>query len=143
MNKMLKIKLISLCFLLSVFTFAQNLDEKKNQLEELNKKIDEESRLIQEVEQKKQDTQEDLSSTESKKNDAEKKISQLKKTEGSAKDELDITMNKLDLANRELSDLHDLCELEFNKLCLAHYLSMIYPEKKMDEYDSKGNQCIR
>jgi len=41
-------------------------------------------------------------------------------------------MNELDLTNQELSELHDLCELEFNKLCLAHYLSTIYPEKKMD-----------
>ena len=51
-GKMLKIKLIGLCLLLSVFVFAQNLDEKKSQLDELNKKIDEESKLIQEVEQK-------------------------------------------------------------------------------------------
>ncbi|MDA3813237.1 MAG: peptidoglycan DD-metalloendopeptidase family protein [Candidatus Cloacimonetes bacterium] len=129
---MLKIKLIGLCLLLSVFTFAQNLDEKKIQLDELNKKIDEESKLIEEVEQKTKNTKEDINSTKSKKNKAEKKINQLKKSESSAKGKLDETMNKLDLANRELSDLHNLCELEFNKLCLAHYLSMIYPEKRMD-----------
>jgi len=129
---MLKTKLIGLCLLLSVFIFAQNLDQKKIQLDELNKKIDEESKLIQEVEQKTQNTKEDISSTKSKKTEAEKKISQLKKSEGTAKNKLDITMSELDLANRELSDLHSLCELEFNKLCLAHYLSMIYPEKKMD-----------
>ena len=131
-GKMLKIKLIGLCLLLSVLSFAQNLDEKKNQLDELNKKIDEESKLIEEVEQKTQSTKKDISSTKSKKSKAEKKIKQLKKSENTAKSKLDVTMNKLDLANQELSDLHNLCELEFNKLCLAHYLSMIYPEKKMD-----------
>lgn len=129
---MLKIKLIGLCLLLSAFAFAQNLDKKKQQLDELNKQIEEESKLIKEVEQKTQNTKEDISSTKSKKNKAEKKISQLKKSESSAKDKLDVTMSKLDLANRGLNDLHSLCELEFNKLCLAHYLSMIYPEKKMD-----------
>ncbi len=129
---MLKIKLIGLCLLLSAFAFAQNLDEKKQQLDELNKQIDEESKLIKEVEQKTQNTQKDISSTKSKKSKAEKKIKQLKKSESTAKGELDITMNELDLANQELSDLHNLCELEFNKLCLAHYLSIIYPPKKMD-----------
>jgi len=129
---MLKIKLIGLCLLMSVFIFAQNLDEKKSQLNELNKKIEEESKLIQEVEQKTQSTKEDISSTKSKKSKAEKKIKQLKKSESGAKSKLDVTMGKLDLTNQELSELHDLCELEFNKLCIAHYLSMIYPEKKMD-----------
>ena len=131
-GKMLKIKLIGLCLLLSVFVFAQNLDEKKSQLDELKKKIDEESKLIEEVEQKTQSTKKDISLTKSKKTKAEKKIKQLKKSESTAKGKLDVTMNKLELANQELSELHNLCELEFNKLCLAHYLSMIYPEKKMD-----------
>ncbi|MCK5052388.1 MAG: peptidoglycan DD-metalloendopeptidase family protein [Candidatus Cloacimonetes bacterium] len=129
---MLKIKLIGLCLLLSASAFAQNLDQKKQQLDELNKKIDEESKLIQEVEQKTQSTKEDISSTKSKKSKAEAKIKRLKKSESTAKSKLDVTMNKLDLTNQELGDLHDLCELEFNKLCLAHYLSIIYPEKKMD-----------
>ena len=132
MNKMLKVKLIGLCLLLGAFILAQNLDEKKSQLDELNKKIDEESKLIKEVEQKTQNTKEDISSTKSKKSKAEKKISQLKKSESNAKSKLDVTMSELDLANQKLSDLHDLCELEFNKLCLVHYLSMIYPERKMD-----------
>ncbi|MDP8202198.1 MAG: peptidoglycan DD-metalloendopeptidase family protein [Candidatus Tenebribacter burtonii] len=132
MNKMLKIKLIGLCLLLSTFTFAQNLDQKKQQLDDLNKKIDEENKLIQEVEQKTQNTKEDISSTKSKKSKAEKKIKSLKKSESTAKGKLDVTMNKLDLANKNLIDLHNLCELEFNKLCLAHYLSKIYPEKKVD-----------
>ncbi len=131
-GKMLKIKLIGLCFMLVASTFAQNLDQKKQQLDELNKKIDEESKLIQEVEQKTQNTKEDISSTKAKKSKAEKKITRLKKSESSAKSKLDITMSELDLANQELGDLHNLCELEFNKLCLAHYLSKIYPEKKMD-----------
>lgn len=132
MNKMLKIKLIGLCLLLSAFVFAQNLDQKKQQLDELNKKIDEESKLIKEVEQKTQSTKDDINSTKSKKSKTEKKIKQLKKSENTAKGKLDATMSNLDLKNQELSELHDLCELEFNKLCLAHYLSMIYPEKKMD-----------
>ena len=131
-DKMIKIKLIGLCLLLSASAFTQNLDQKKQQLDELNKKINEESKLIQEVEQKTQSTKEDISSTKSKKSKAEKKITQLKKSESSAKSKLDITMSKLDLANQGLNDLHNLCELEFNKLCLAHYLSIIYPEKKMD-----------
>ena len=101
-------------------------------MDELNKKIEEENKLIEEVEQKKQNTKEDLNSTKTKKNKAEKKIKSLKKSESNAKSKLDVTMHELDLTNKELSELHDLCELEFNKLCLAHYLSTIYPEKKMD-----------
>ncbi|MBT5419687.1 MAG: peptidoglycan DD-metalloendopeptidase family protein [Candidatus Cloacimonetes bacterium] len=129
---MLKIKLIGLLLLASTLIFAQNLDQKKQQLDELNKKIDEEGKLIKEVEHKAQNTKEDLSSTKSKKNKAEKKIKQIKKSEKTAKSSLDLTLNELDLANQELGDLHKLCELEFNKLCMAHFLSKIYPEKKMD-----------
>lgn len=129
---MLKIKLVGICLLLSNLIFAQNLDQKKQQLDELNKKIEEESKLIEEVESKTQNTKQDLNSTKSKKNKAEKKIKNLKKSESKAKKVLDVTMNDLDLTNQELNELHDLCELEFNKLCLAHYLSNIYPEKQMD-----------
>jgi len=127
---MLKIKLISLLLIIGTLIFAQNLDQKKQQLDDLNKKIDEESKLIEEVEHKTQSTKKDLSSTKSKKNKTEKKIKQLKKSEKNAKSSLDLTLDELDLANQELGDLHNLCELEFNKLCMAHYISKIYPEKK-------------
>jgi septal ring factor EnvC (AmiA/AmiB activator) len=130
--KMNKIRFIGLYLLLSVFLFGQNLEEKKHQLEKLNKQIDKESELIQKVEQKTKSTQKDINSNEFKKTKAEKKISQLKNSESSAKKELDLTMNELELTNKGLDDLHKLCELEFNKLCMAHYLSIIYPEKKMD-----------
>ena len=129
---MLKLNLISLLLLMSTMIFAQNLVQKKQQLGELNKKIDEENKLIEEVEHKAESTKEDLNLTKSKKNKAEKKIKQIQKSEKTAKNHLDLTLNELDFANQELGDLHNLCELEFNKLCMAHYLSKIYPEKKMD-----------
>lgn len=127
-----KFKLVGLLILANTLIFSQNLDQKKQQLEDLNKEIDQESLRIKEVEEKTQNTQLDIDNTRSKKSRADEKIKQLDMSKQSAKIELDITMNKLDLTNSELADLHKLCELEFNKLCLAHYLTTIYPERKVD-----------
>lgn len=131
-GKMKKINLVGLILLFGIAIYAQNLEQKKQQLDDLNQQIVEEDKLIQEVEKKKKSTQKDIYSTKSKKDKAEIKIKQLLKSESSAKNKLDSIINELDLTNHELSELHNLCELEFNKLCLAHYLSMIYPERKMD-----------
>ncbi|MCK4695963.1 MAG: hypothetical protein KAT74_09380, partial [Candidatus Cloacimonetes bacterium] len=113
---------------LSTFLLSQDLNEKKKHLEDLKDEISKQEELIRETERKKQETENDLKSKQKKKIAADSKIKQLSLSEVTAKEKLNETISKLKVATTRLEKLNLLCELEFSKLFISHYTSVLNSE---------------
>lgn len=126
--------IIALLFINSGNLSAQDLNEKKRQLEELKEEIQRQLEIKLQKEQDKILHQKSLNSTEQKKREADSRIEKLKRTEASAKQKLDGIIKEINLKTNELSNLELLCLRCYEELFQAHYQAEIYPEKAADPY---------
>ena len=127
-------KNLIIIIIVSLFSvlLAQNLSEKKKQLEELNQQISKEEKLIQQKEAQKVKKEEVLQTTKYRKRQADKEVKKLQKSEKNAKQNLDTTIFELNETKSYLENLVTLCEHESNKLVLAHIRSQMYPNEQLD-----------
>jgi murein DD-endopeptidase MepM/ murein hydrolase activator NlpD len=117
---------------LSTFLLSQDLNEKKKHLEDLKDEISKQEELIRKTERKKQETENDLKSKQKKKIAADSKIKKLFLSEVTAKEKLNETISKLKVATTKLEKLNLLCELEFSKLFISHYTSVLNSDNKIN-----------
>ncbi|MBN2460503.1 MAG: peptidoglycan DD-metalloendopeptidase family protein [Candidatus Cloacimonetes bacterium] len=136
-KKIVRFILLVICFCYCQI-YAQNLQDKKEQLENLKDEINKQEELIKETERKKEKTEKDLDSTLQKKRDSEKEIKSLRESELVAREKLDNTMLQIKSTNVELDQLHILCEKVFNNLFFNHYHSLIDTDKQAENYVLAG-----
>lgn len=118
--------------ILQLTIFAQDLDEKQQQLKKINEQISKQEELIQLTEEQKLQKQNDLKKTEKKKVETEKKVKSLLSTENEHKKKLNSTMKEIKSTTNHLQELLNLCETEVNNLVLAHYQKQLFTEKELE-----------
>ena len=128
----MKIRLLFIMLFIVILLFSQNLEEKKNQLDELQDKINSEQKLIEETEKKRQNTKQNISLEQKKKQQSAKKIQEFDQKEKSTKNALSNIKNNLTVTNSHLSDLQSICEKSFQQLAIAHCKSEVSSHYNID-----------
>jgi len=118
--------------LLSIIGFSQDLDGKKEKLDEIQEKISKQQKLIEKTENKKKETKQNLNSMQNKKKDIDQKIKKLQKSENKVKDELNATKSNLKNTSEKVNNLNELCQKEFRILCKTHFRSELFPSYTKD-----------
>jgi len=106
-------------FFLSVT--GQDLDNKKQQLEDIKEEIQKQNEVIEEKEKEKNKNIGNLKDAERKKSEIANKIKKLDSSELAAKQKLNDTISRIDDTRSDLQNLYLLCEKEFTNLFLIHY----------------------
>jgi len=112
--------------------FGQDLQSRREQLEALKEELLEQENLIHKAKAGKAKSQSELRELETKRQALAAKLEKLKSSEASAKENLLQTEDKIRETSHQLTDLHDLCQKEYQKLFEAHHKSKIDPSKKFD-----------
>ncbi len=107
--------------LLSLSINADEIEDKMNQLRQLERQIDQIQTKTKQLESKKQKTQSDISQTLKSKTITDLKVAQLRKSEIIAQDSL-ISVQRQLKTNEEL--LHDLKQLSSNEFLRLYYIEM-------------------
>ena len=128
----MKNKIAIILLMIGSLIFAQDLDEKKKQLDELNLKIKQEQERIQEAKDNKKSTEKNITSTQKKKKLADKKIKKLLSSESKAKSQLNEIIHVIDDKYSELDLLNYYCGKELTQLAITHYQSELFPDMKVD-----------
>jgi murein hydrolase activator len=100
---------------------AQDLSNKKKQLEDLQEAIKRQNEIIEEKEKEKFDTIGNLELKRQKKQEIDSKIQKLSDSEKKVQQTLNETILKIDRVELDLLNLYLLCEKEFKDLMLLHY----------------------
>jgi len=100
---------------------AQDLSNKKKQLEELQEAIKRQNEIIEEKEKEKTDTIGNLEIKRQKKQEIDSKIQILSDSEKTVQLKLNETISHIDRIELDLLNLYLLCEKEFKELMLLHY----------------------
>jgi septal ring factor EnvC (AmiA/AmiB activator) len=128
----MKILLLILFSLHLVLLPAQNLDDKKQELEKLKAEIILQEKHIKELENARKKAEQELSSQKKKKTETENKIKNLQQSESDAKAQLSATKKELFSTENKLQFLENLRHDEINRLCYAHYEKLLFPKKEID-----------
>ncbi len=126
--------LIIFLYLSFIFLSAQDLEQKKQQLEKLKKEISNQENIILEKEAKKKQSEKSLKSTLQSKDKTDKEITNLTRKEQMAKKKLDSTISNLNNTSENLKQLNKLCEQEYNLLFQTHFLGLISPAKDLEAH---------
>lgn len=114
--------IILLCLLvLIVPVWGIDLDQKRKELEAIEKQIERNRNNAANAAKKKEKTQKDLSLVEKQKKQVDQKIQQLHKVEVVAEDSLLNAMSRLQKTENRLSDMNRICNDEFLRLFYLHY----------------------
>jgi len=123
-----------LVFVISISILnAQDLGDKKKQLEDLKEEIEKQEEVIKEKDAEKQETIGDLNKAKKKKSEIESEIKQLQSSELKAKQKLNETIHRIDETRSNITNLDLLCEEEFTKLFIAHYTEDPSPEHEINK----------
>lgn len=111
-----KLMWMLLFLILSVCLFGDELDDKMQQLRQIEKQIDIIQQKARKAEQSKQKAQQDMSSTQKSKTETDKKVSMLQQREEAAQDSLNAITQRVRSNEEKMEDLRQLANTEFMRL---------------------------
>ncbi len=128
----MSIKIFLVILFVNSILFAQDLDEKKDLLQDLNEKIKQEENLIEKSEKQKKKSKQAINSTRKEIRAIEKKIQRFERSEKSTKAQLNTIINNYEATSSNLEKLNYLCGKEIAQLSVSYYHSLLFPSEKVE-----------